>query len=962
MILSTLPPAPGQVTGLAATGVNKQVLLGWYAPGSGATPNDYLVEYKLSSDGAWSTFSDGVSTTLKATVTGLTNASIYNFKVTALNDGSPGTASSTATATPDAISTLSFVIAGESNSGGIGVNSSATAGELAPRSAVQILELTSGNFLFENLDIGTNNLRDHAGLGGYYDTSHGLELQLANSTEENAFPDNPQIYLIKTGQGGSQVSQWNYAGGYFTKFLQRTTAAKTQIPSNRKWVVWMSIGINDGIAGTNINTFKTDLTTYINNIKTDLPGAIIIMTQFQSMPAGSGYPTINTALAEVAAAEPNVYVVNTAAATNTDGANHWLYSGLKSVASSMVVVTKTAMGLNYPGLVTSLNATPSTTSTALSWTAPISNGGSAITDYVIEFKLAASSTWTTFADGTSTTTSATVTGLSDSSEYNFRVSAANSSGTGNTVSTSASTTDGTAPSISTVVSTPSATSTSITWTTNESASSKVDYGLTNSYGSTTSETNTSPRVTSHSVTLSSLVPCTTYHYRVRSRDGVSNESLDSVNTFTTTGCTGSAAVASQSAATIATAAGGSINLVSGDRGIALTIPVSFAGSDADFQIKSLDKAAVNSVTSVPANYSGVGTYFYDLKALSGISTSISSFANPITVSVTYGASDIVGIDESSLKIYRWDGSAWNVLTGCIVTTSTKTVSCGTSNFSVFGLFGEPIVLSSPSQASSNSSAITSTSPKDCQDQAPGAKAPWLYGAIAQTSSSALLYFTAADNPVDTYVLTYGTKSGEYKYGVSDLGINSRGQMTYLVQSLSPNTTYYFRVRGGNGCATGNWSNEISVKTKGLVAFNQIDFSQSKLESKSNPEINGTSKSAEEVPQGYIVNVKVLDKNKKPVAGAKVTIHSKVQEAITNKEGVVEFKNVEQGEHKVFIAYDNFEGQQTVNLTGDVKQFDLSVTVQQKSILLSPLVYIVGGVLGVAIIVLLIKLNNAKKKK
>ena len=92
-----------------------------------------------------------------------------------------------------------------------------------------------------------------------------------------------------------------------------------------------------------------------------------------------------------------------------------------------------------------------------------------------------------------------------------------------------------------------------------------------------------------------------------------------------------------------------------------------------------------------------------------------------------------------------------------------------------------------------------------------------------------MYFTEADNPVNKYVLEYGTKSGDYPYGVQDMGGNSRGQMTYLVKSLSPNTTYYFKVRGGNGCATGSWSNEISAKTKGFVSFNQLDITQSELE-------------------------------------------------------------------------------------------------------------------------------------
>jgi len=693
----TLPPAPGQVTGLVATGVNKQVLLGWYAPSSGGTPTDYLVEYKLSSSGTWLTFADGTSITLKAVVTGLTNASSYDFRVSGVNNGNPGTASTVVTATPNAIANLSFVITGESNSGGIGSNASATAGELASRSAVQIMNLTSGNFLFENLDIGTNNLRDHAGLEGYYNTSHGLELQLANSTEANDFPDNPQVYLVKTGQGGSQVSQWNYAGTNFTKFLQRTTAAKTQIPSNRKWVVWMSIGINDGIAGTNINTFKTNLTTYINNIKADLPGAIIVMTQFQSMPASLGYPTINTALADVAAAEPNVYVVDTTAATGTDGANHWLYSGLKTVASSMVTTTKNTLGLNYPGLVTNLAATPSSASVGLTWTAPISNGGSSITDYLIEYKLSASSTWTTFADGTSTTVSTTVTGLSGITDYDFRISAVNSNGSGNSVSVSTTTTDGAAPSISSISSTPSTTSTSITWTTDELSSSQVDYGLTDGYGSSTTEKDTSPRVTIHTESITSLVSCTTYHYRVRSKDQADNEGIGTDNTFTTTGCTGGSDVVDESSTSITTSIGGTTSLTPGTTGISLDIPSGATGTDAVYQIKALNKNTVLNTTGTPTDQTAAGNYVFDLKSLTNTNTLVSTFSSPITITLSYQNSDIEGLDESSLSIYRYDGT-WNLLDNCLVDTSLNTVTCETSNFSVFGLFGTLLL---PSSSSSN---------------------------------------------------------------------------------------------------------------------------------------------------------------------------------------------------------------------------------------------------------------------
>lgn len=95
-----------------------------------------------------------------------------------------------------------------------------------------------------------------------------------------------------------------------------------------------------------------------------------------------------------------------------------------------------------------------------------------------------------------------------------------------------------APTISAVSASAGLASAIITWSTNEIASTKVDYGLTTSYGNSTAETDIATRVTSHSVTLTGLSQCTTYHYRVRSTDAASNETIDSDNTFKTTGCGG----------------------------------------------------------------------------------------------------------------------------------------------------------------------------------------------------------------------------------------------------------------------------------------------------------------------------------------------------------------------------------------------------------------------------------------
>jgi len=70
----------------------------------------------------------------------------------------------------------------------------------------------------------------------------------------------------------------------------------------------------------------------------------------------------------------------------------------------------------------------------LSWTAPTA-GASDITDYTIQYSTD-DSNWTTFDDGVTTGTTATVTGLTSGTTYYFRVAAVNSSGTGDFSSSS----------------------------------------------------------------------------------------------------------------------------------------------------------------------------------------------------------------------------------------------------------------------------------------------------------------------------------------------------------------------------------------------------------------------------------------------------------------------------------------------------------------------------------------------
>ncbi|MFH1714133.1 MAG: fibronectin type III domain-containing protein, partial [Candidatus Nealsonbacteria bacterium] len=75
------------------------------------------------------------------------------------------------------------------------------------------------------------------------------------------------------------------------------------------------------------------------------------------------------------------------------------------------------------------------------------------------------------------------------------------------------------------------TSAQINWTTNEGATSQVEYGTTISYGSLT--TLNSNLVTSRLLTLTGLSSNTLYYYRVRSKDASDNEAISSNQTFST---------------------------------------------------------------------------------------------------------------------------------------------------------------------------------------------------------------------------------------------------------------------------------------------------------------------------------------------------------------------------------------------------------------------------------------------
>lgn len=94
-------------------------------------------------------------------------------------------------------------------------------------------------------------------------------------------------------------------------------------------------------------------------------------------------------------------------------------------------VASSGSGPGTPGRPTNVSGTAvSSGQIDVTWTAPLSDGGSPITDYDVQYSSDSGSTWTTWADGGSALTSRSVTGLTNGTLYTFRVFAKNAIGSG----------------------------------------------------------------------------------------------------------------------------------------------------------------------------------------------------------------------------------------------------------------------------------------------------------------------------------------------------------------------------------------------------------------------------------------------------------------------------------------------------------------------------------------------------
>ena len=217
----------------------------------------------------------------------------------------------------------------------------------------------------------------------------------------------------------------------------------------------------------------------------------------------------------------------------TNGARYYFRVYAKSAnGASSASNTASAIPRYVLTAARSLAATPGNRSVRLSWTTPLSNGGAAIRDYVIQRSPNGSTGWATVNDGISTATTYTVGGLTNGARYYFRVFArtAKATSASSNVVNAIPRTMPTAPRSVAAAPTNLSGQVRLTWAgpASNGGSATTDYIIQRSYNGTTWTTLSDGVGTTPSYTSTGMANGARYYFRVFAHNAAGNSTSSTV--------------------------------------------------------------------------------------------------------------------------------------------------------------------------------------------------------------------------------------------------------------------------------------------------------------------------------------------------------------------------------------------------------------------------------------------------
>jgi titin len=429
--LTATPAAPPAApTSLLLTPTSGQVALSWTAPTVSGTPiRDYVIEHRPSG-GSWTTLADGVSTGTSATVTGLTDGVTYEFRVAAVSAAGTG-------AWANGSSTLGVLWTPAYLAGGLALWLDAADASTFTSDAAGVSEWQDRSGLGNHATQATGSVRPERNASGWVEF-RGTDFMTGTMAAET-LPSSLQATVAfrkTTGTNAHEAHPFTRGAGNVGRPLDYyTTNLFTGNASTHA-----SVGAVNIASQTSWTTLSTLISAPLirqhrnGTLATDSPG-----NRPYSDPLGTYH--LGTRADRVTQLTGDVReIVITAQLSDGDrqrleGYLAWKWGTVADLPAGHPYRNAPPM-LDAP---TGLTATAAPGAVNLSWTAAPESGGAAPTDYTVHYRAQGASAWTTFADGVSTTTTASVTGLTATTTYEFRIGAVYAEGAGSW-STSASAT------------------------------------------------------------------------------------------------------------------------------------------------------------------------------------------------------------------------------------------------------------------------------------------------------------------------------------------------------------------------------------------------------------------------------------------------------------------------------------------------------------------------------------------
>ncbi|UCU99363.1 IPTL-CTERM sorting domain-containing protein [Acidovorax radicis] len=429
--VTVVAPAPGSPTGVTATAGNAQASVAFTAPASdgGSTILDYTV---TSSPGGFT--ATGAGSPL--VVTGLTNGTPYTFTATARNaNGSSAASTASSAVTPKATQTITFNTPGAQTFGTTPTLTATASSGLTPTftsTTTGVCTITSGGVLtFVTVGSCTINA-DQAGNTTYSAAATVPQTFAVNAiapgapTGATGTPGDTQVSVAFTApasNGGSAILDYTVTaspGGAtvtgaasplnVTGLLNGTAYTFTVTARN-------SAGSGSASTASTAVTPKAAQTITFNPPGAQTFGTTPTLTAIASSTLPVTFTSTTTGVCTVTSGGALTFVTAGSCTINADQAGNAAFSAATTVPQTFTV------NAIVPGAPTAAVGTPGDTQVSVAFTAPASNGGSAILDYTV-----------TASPGGATVTGAAsplnVTGLLNGTAYTFTVTARNSAGSG----------------------------------------------------------------------------------------------------------------------------------------------------------------------------------------------------------------------------------------------------------------------------------------------------------------------------------------------------------------------------------------------------------------------------------------------------------------------------------------------------------------------------------------------------